>query len=532
MQHNLFKMMTKAGAVAAAVSLLMAGCASGGSVGGDDTELGAVGVIGTQSETGDPVDGGVLSFASYSPITTLSPIKGRPSGFLGGTEMAAVYDLMMRYDAATDAYVPQLAQSLTESPDHLTWTLRLRPDVKFSDGTPLDAAAVVFATNLYNEGGGSGSELFTQTVTAVEAVDPVTVEYRLSRPWAEFPATLVSGYGMIPAPSSYAGGEFTPIGAGPFTLDKFTPGSEVLLKANPTYWGGKPHLDSLKFVEIQGEQAKLDALKSGGIQAAYLRKAATVNAAKAEFPGYYESVSVTDAMQINSREGRPGSDLRVRQAISMALDPELMIDRARGGEGQAGTGLFEPWSEWYADVPDLGHDLDAARTLLDQAKADGYDGNLVLVTPQTPDETDASRAAQAMLQNVGFTVDVRYISTLTDLVRTLFITHDFDLSNGGWGVDDAVPVNRLYGALASGSRNNVGGFSDPQVDQALIKVQTATTDEERKHAFAELQTLFNETVPFVVWGSGANFVPWAPNVHGVKTSTDGLTLFDQAWIAP
>lgn len=521
---------TVAVAVLSSVALL-AGCATSGGSESDDVGEGTIGIIGNQPSGGEPVSGGTLSYASASPVTTLDPIKGRPSGFLGGTEMAAIYDLLMRYDWETRSYQPQLAESLSESADNLTWTLKLRPGVTFSDGSPLDAAAVVSNTNRFTAGKGSGSELFAETVTSVEPTDQLTVIYSLNRPWKEFPATLVAGYGLVVADSSYAGENFTPIGAGAFTMEKFTPGSEIVLKPRADYWGGKPNIDELKFVDIQGEQPKVEALRTGGIQMTYLRNADSVAIAAAEFPGYYEAVNTTEAVLINTRENRPGSDLRVRQAISLAMDPVVINQRARAGAGEVADGLFQSWSNWFSESANKKFDPDAARTLLDEAKAQGYDGKLTYVTPQNIEDKDIALAVQSMLQTVGFTVDIQYISSTTDLVKTLFVTHDFDLSGGGWGVSDDVPLNRLYGALATGTRNNIGAYSNPDLDKALVEAQTATNDEERKAAFATVQTVVNDSVPFVPWAAGANFVPWRSNVHGVVVSTDGLALFDKVWIS-
>ncbi|WP_328825595.1 ABC transporter substrate-binding protein, partial [Tomitella gaofuii] len=145
-----------AAAAMLASTALLAGCASngggsgsGGSGGSEGAQITKAGVIGDQAEPGQPVSGGTLSFAGYSMPSSLDPTKTQPAGSTGGTEMANIYDLLVRYDADKQQYVPQLAESLTESDDHLTWTIGLREGVTFSDGTPLDAQAVVDSMNRF-----------------------------------------------------------------------------------------------------------------------------------------------------------------------------------------------------------------------------------------------------------------------------------------------------------------------------------------------------------------------------------------------
>lgn len=534
MSHSDRSRTRRTGIIAIVISgLFLAGCTANSGVSGtaSTSDTGTPQIIGNQSDGGSPVEGGTLNFASASPVAKLDPITGSPSGLLGGTEMAAIYDTLVRWEPTTQNYEPQLAKSLTQSDDHLTWTLGLRDGVSFSDGTVLDAAAVVDSTNRYNAGKGASSDLFNNGVTSVVATDPATVVYTLNRPWPEFPSLLTFGHGMITTANSYAGEQFTPIGAGPFIVDQFSPGSELVLSPKSDYWGGKPKIDKLKFVDISGSQAKIEALQSGGIQMTLLRQPDAVATATTMFPGYLEPVSVIDAGQINTREGHPGSDVRVRKALALAVDADVLNGRVHNGKMNAATDLFPSGSKWHGNVSGLSYDPDQAKTFLDEAKADGYDGNISFVTPQTPEAISRALAVQAMWQAVGFNVEIKYLSSTTDQVRTLYITHDFDVSSGGNGVWDAAPMSRLYSSLASGSARNTGGFSDPETDRILGEIMSATNDSDKLAAIDRLQTEINATVPIMVWGAGNNFVPWTDNVHGAKPGLDSLVLFDKVWLS-
>src|SRR5699024_2029922 len=124
-------------------------------------------------------------------------------------------------------------------------------------------------------------------VADMDAQGAHTVVFRLQRPWPGFPYTLANAPGFIVAPSAVDGGEFTPIGAGPYSVTRHAPDEELVLTARKDYWGGTPYLDTLRFVPIDGGQAKLEALTSGGLDAAFLRNPEVIVEAREQgYPGF------------------------------------------------------------------------------------------------------------------------------------------------------------------------------------------------------------------------------------------------------
>lgn len=518
---------------------LVAGCVSSGS--GDSGNASntpgsigatAAGIIGDQPDAGEPARGGTLSFAGYSMPSSLDPTKTQPSGTTGGTEMAAIYDLLMRYDAQKSEYVPQLAKSLTESDDQLTWTLGLRDGVTFSDGTPLNADAVVASINRFNESRGANSQEWLNGVQHAEATDPQTVVFTLNQPWREFPAMLAYGHGMILAPAAYADPEnFTPIGAGPYTVESFAPASSLTLAPHADYWDGDPYVDSLKFVSIEGGQPKLDALNAGGIQMAYLKPPDVAEKAMLQFPGFVEWTGLTDVIQINNRDGRPGADPRVRKAIAAAIDPAVLNERALKGAGSPGTELFQPWSTWHTDNAGPEYDLAEAKQLVEQAKADGFDGAITFLSINKPSSQAYATATQAMLNKAGFNVTVEYVPTVTDMVQRMYVDHDFDLTHGAYDIANAIPYLRLSSATRSNSSNNILGYNSPTMDGLLDELQQAPSEDAERDALGRIQQLVTEDVPFLPTAAAASFVPWAQNVHGAVPSTSGIMLLGNVWLA-
>ncbi|WP_420881400.1 ABC transporter substrate-binding protein [Rhodococcus sp. (in: high G+C Gram-positive bacteria)] len=515
-----------------AATVLLAGCAGGGSGSATDASDVTTGLVGEQSDGGDPVSGGTLSYATYNGVSSLDPADRQDGGATGGSEMAAIYDLLMRYDPETKAYQPQLAQSLEANGDNTVWTLTLRPDATFSDGTPVDAAAVRWSIGHYLDKKATHSQVWKATVADIQSPDPATVVFTLKQPWNEFPIMFTTGPGMIVAPSSMATGTFTPIGAGPFTVEKFASQDELVLAARPDYWDGEPHLAKLRFPAIVSEQGKLDALHTGGVQAAYLRGAEVVhNALDAGDVGYVYTVNMGGVGNINQREGRAASDERVRKAIVAGFDPETFNQRVEGGYGMPGSDMFQDWSRWHGSVAGSGYDPEAAKKYLAEAKADGYDGKLTYVGLNDPATQSSALAFQSMLQAVGFTVDIVYTTSINDLVKRMYAQHDYDIGYAGFNILDESPFVRLYGNLFSESSSNVLGYENPRMDELLGKLQTAPSDEDRLAVVEDIQTVVNETNPMLVVNSGKYFIPWSKNSHGITPSADGIMLFGNAWLS-
>ncbi|NRI67033.1 ABC transporter substrate-binding protein [Rhodococcus sp. MS16] len=524
-----------AATLAITASMLLASCANSESNGGagESADSGSaleIGMVNEQTEPGAPNKGGTLTFSGFSSVTTLDPAKSQVAGAVGGSELGAIYDSLMRYDPIEKTFVPQLAQSLEPSSDSKTWTLKLRDGVKFSDGTTLDSKAVVDSINRYVTNKGPQSSLWAAKVASMDAPDASTVIFNLIDPWTGIQSMLSTGPGMIVAPTAQQGDQFTPIGAGAFTLEKFTPNEELLLNARPDYYGGAPNIDQLKLISIVGAQPTAEALKTGGIDAAYMRTLTPIlDLIENGNPGFIDIPSLGYIANVNMAEGRPGSDLRVRQAMALAIDPETLNTRVNNGNGLPGQEIFQDTSRWHNDVATTGIDPAKAKELLDQAKADGYDGKVTYVAIQEPSAQATALAVQAMLNAVGFDVQIEYVTSASDVTKRVLVDHDYDMGTGALSLSEADPFERLYTNLKTGGRNNATGYSDPQMDVLLDELGVATTDEDKKTVLAEIQQRATDTVPWQIWGNVPTLDVWNKNVHGLQQSIDGIMFFDEAW---
>ena len=245
----------RAAAVVVVATLLVSGCASE-----EEKEPRGQGKALAEGfrnvdDGGEPVDGGTLTYGAYTEPASLDPTVTIAAATTGGIEMANIYDTLLSFDPGKQEFVPRLAKAIEHDADYTTWTLTLRDGVTFSDGTPLDADAVVWSQQRYAAAKAPETALWAGNVTSATATDAHTVTYELARPWPLFPGILSTGPGMVVARSSVgADGSFKPVGAGPFTLGDWKHGESLELEARDDYWDGAPHLDSVRMAFLRSEE--------------------------------------------------------------------------------------------------------------------------------------------------------------------------------------------------------------------------------------------------------------------------------------
>ncbi len=522
-------------AAVGAGALVLSACGGSGGGGTSGTASAAtpeptIGVIGNQKDCGNPVSGGTLSLADYAEARSLNPTQTIATGYSGGTALAAVYDVLVRYNPVSQKFEPWLAEDVRSNEDFTEWTVTLRDGVTFSDGTPLDAEAVVNSVNWYLSNRGFDAAIVAPNLDGVQATDDRTVVFDLNKPWATFPAMLGQALGMIVAPAATQG-EFRPIGAGPFTLDHYSPQEELVLNAREDYWGEAPHLDQLRFVWLNSDEAALETLQSGGVDLAVLRGVTQVQEARdAGFSGYLTVQSLGNIVLLNAAEGRPGADPRVREAIALATNPDLLEQRVFDGIDVSSKALFPEASRWHAeDVEAVPYDVERARQLVEEAKADGFDGTITYLGGDDPQNREQALAMQAMLANAGFTVETELLRSISDRIQRMFVSRDYDLAQSALSVSEEDPFQRLYSSFHSAAASNALGYANPEMDQLIVELQ-GTQGDERQEVINRIEQLYQKTVPALPLAPSIPFAPWQEDVHGVEPINEGMLLFGDAWI--
>jgi peptide/nickel transport system substrate-binding protein len=523
-----------------ATALLATGCASSNGTEEDKRSSGDLGAeeiytdgLVNVEDAGDPVEGGTLKVVEYSEAATLNPVQTYATGSTGMNVMAAVYDTLMRWDPESKTWEPQLAESLETDDGGITWTLTLREGVRFTDGTSLDAKAVLGSLDYYITNYGFGGNVIQTNVKSIEATDERTVTFTFTSPWATFPQMLSGGPGLIMAPAAYKNPEaFEPIGAGPFVLDSQAPGEKTVVTANEDYFDGRPPLDAIEFVLISTDQAKYESLQAGEVDVAYLRQDdIVVDAVQSGWAGSMNATSGVRIINLNAREGMPTSDVRVRQAINLAIDAGTYLQRTTGSDDLADRSLMADFSTWSTDVAPVETDVEAAKKLLEEAKADGFDGKIRFLGQSDATSKAGAVAIKAMLESVGFEVKLDLVNTIADQVKKIYVDGDFDLALGSTSISDADPYSRLFVALHSTSGANPGRYANPEMDELLTELKGAANPEEGLDTMADIEELWKEDVPYVNMAGGAFFEAWGENVHGIQPTSETAVLFDEAWIS-
>lgn len=481
---------------------------------------------------GEPVRGGTLTFADFVENRTLDPSKGIATGFSGGSPWVAIYDQLVRWNVETQEWEPHLAESIEPNEDHSTWTVTLREGAEFSDGTPVDADAVVGSVNYYVAEQGYDMAVIGPLWQSIEKVDDRTVEFRLSGPWTTFPNMLGLGMGFIVAPAAIENGAegFQPIGAGAFTLESYKPQEEMVLASNPNYWDGEPYLERLRFIWIVGDEPRVETFESGAAHVGLTNNTeVTWNLRDKDVSGALEINALNALLMINHNGDSTGSYEKARQAMGYAIDVETITERDRNGKGLPGKALFGPASRWASGVETLTYDPEKAKTLLEEAKAEGYDGEVTITGVQTSQDTILTVSAN--LEAVGFTVETDIMRNVADYTNKVFIERNYDVSTSGLSINEADPYQRLYSSMHSQAFTNSLGFADPDFDALIEELRTAE-GEDRADVLMRVDERFQELVPAVAFSAGTNFVYWSDNVHGVFATNDSMVAFDKAWIQP
>ena len=223
--------------------LVAAACGDDGGDGAGSL-AGSSGTAAAASTTVAPRAGGELKFAAFSEIAGLDPLVALGHGTSGGIQMAAVYDTLMRYDTVKREYVNHMTASVTPNADSTEWTIKVKPGIKFTDGTDFDAEAVKFGLNRHRSGmvgappcaeligcpvNSRSSNAYMQLISDIVTTDKLTLTVKLKESWASFQYALANDAGNIPSPTALkkcdgrkqpkdCSFNLSPVGAGPFMV--------------------------------------------------------------------------------------------------------------------------------------------------------------------------------------------------------------------------------------------------------------------------------------------------------------------------
>ena len=439
---------------------------------------------GQQTEAGGSVV--VVMDPSSEPEAGFDPAYGWGAGehvhepLIQSTLTVTNTDLTIGYDLAT-AY--------SASEDGLTWTVEIRDDVKFTDGEPLTAEDVAFTYNTVKES--SSVNDFTMLDYA-EAASDTTVLFHMTRPFSIWPYTMAI-VGIVPE-HAYNSADYgsNPIGSGRYILKQWDRGQQVILEANPDYYGQEPKMKQVTILFMEEDAAFL-AAQAGEADLVYTSATYSDQSIDSYSLASYASVdnrgfNLPAAEETTDEEGRTAgndltSDVLVRRAINIGIDRQEMIDNVLNGYGTPAYSICDGLP-WYNEASEVEYDPEGAAALLDEA---GW-----IMNGDGVREKDGTKAELNLLYAAGDSVRQALAADFANQLGELGISctiegvgwdtaYDRALSEPliwGWGAHTPMELYNIYHTIEGTDSARYSPYSNPAVDEYMDQALACSDLEE------------------------------------------------------
>ncbi len=510
---------------------------------------------------------GAFAASAQAATTFVYCSEGSPEGFnpafyTSGTTFDAssntIFNRLLEFDLGTTNAKPALAESYDVSDDGLEYTFHLRKGVKFQstkDFKPtrdFNADDVIFSferqldkNHPYHNVSGGSYEYFTgmgmdSLIKDIVRVDDYTVKFVLNHPEAPFLANMAMDFASIfsAEQADYLMKKGTPeeldinpVGTGPFQKVQYQKDSLIRYVAFKDYWRGKAKIDRLVFSITPDASVRYAKLKAGECHMMPYPNPADIEQMKQD-----KDINVMTQEGLNvgylgfNTQKKPFTDVRVRQALSLATNKQAIIDAVFQSSGKVAKNPIPPTMWSYNDaVVDYNYDPVKAKKLLAEAGyPDGFKTNIWAMPVSRPYNPNARRMAEVIQEDwkkVGVDADIVSYEWGEYLNRTKKGEHDTFLM--GWTGDNGDPDNFLYVLL---SCDAVGGSNRSQwcnkdFDDLLIKAKRTTDIEKRTELYKQAQVLFKEQAPWITIAHSVVYEPVRKEVKGYKIDPLGEHYF-------
>lgn len=448
---------------------------------------------------GTPTKGGILRVSVNARVDSINPMK--PKSSAGHMIVELLYSGLTRIDTDLTAQ-PDLAESWTPNADASSFTFTLRENAKFHSGAPVTANDVVATiTAILNKDNASPGRTQIGPITKVEAADARNVVFTLDGSFADLPVALGSVFAKIISAEALSGDlaalDMTPAGSGPFTLTEFDPGRVISVRRNPDYYDPKrPYLDGIDqflYPDSTGEVAALVNKETDLL----LEANPTSFARLSETPGIVgERVATGNFLNLVLRvDQKPFDDIRVRQALALALDRQALVDVVLEGYGRpADDSIIAPEANLYTAPKKAVYDPEKAKALLTEAgHPNGLD--VVLYAAAVPPlRTTLAVAVKEFAAQAGFNIEVKTVP-MDEYLANVFRKANFYVGSWNMGPTQDYWYNTLLttnGALAD------TGWSNASFDEAIAAARRTVDAAERTALYAKAQDIATTELPYIV----------------------------------
>ena len=482
---------------------------------------------GTKQESATP-SGGHLRYAmAFGPSDTLDPAVKWTGWYM---REAGIYETLFSYDANMN-FRPELATNYEKLSD-TEWKINLRKDVKFHDGTPMNADAVVYSIERVKspENTRKGEYSF---IESIRKNDEYSVIIKTTAAYASTIASLTDPVVSIVNPKSSDLGK-NPSGTGPFKFKSFLRDVSLDVVKNPDYWGGAPRLDSATVFIVPDAMTRLFKLESNEIDiASAVPQSEIARLRDNKDIDIYDTETLRTYMLYINNKKEPLNDVNVRHAINNAIDRKEIIDTVLEGIGGTPAKCVFPsvlsWSNNKAtDI--YTSDKQKSKTLLAEAgfkdinndgwleyKGKPFELNIKTYTSR-PQLKPSAELMKVQLESIGIktTVTILQSSAIEEDMKK----GDFDIVLYAWGVaptgDPDYIMSRLF--ESTGSEAIKLGYSNAQVDEWMKTARHTMDEKERKAYYDKVHEQTQSDCPII-------FVFYQVSVIGVNKNVGGIVQF-------
>lgn len=503
------------------LALLMSGCMAASILGG---------TISVQAEEAAKDEVVVTMPVSSEPESGFDPAYGWGAGehvhepLIQSTLTVTTPDLKIGLDLATEYSV---------SDDGLTWTVKIRDDVKFTDGEPLTTEDVAFTYNNCRDN--SSVNDFSMLEEAV-AVDDTTVEFHMNRQFSVWPYTMAI-VGIVPEHAYDENYGQNPIGSGRYIMKQWDRGQQVIFEANPDYYGEAPKMKKVTVLFME-EDAALAAAQAGQVDVAHTAASYTdvaidgyelFTAPTVDNRGFNLPAIPADTMEDGTPIGNDfTSDVNVRRAINIGLDREEMIQNVLNGYGTPAYSICDKMP-WYNDAAEVEYDFDGAVKLLEDAgwvagddgirEKDGVKAAFTLMYPSSDSVRQALAEDTAnQLKELGIEVTTEGVGWDVAYTRA-----QSEPLMWGWGAHTPMELYNIYHTMEDTGEADYSPYHNETVDQYMDEA-LATNDLESTYDLWQ-KAQWDGTTGITQEGD----IPWIwlCNIDHIYFVRDGLKIAEQ-----
>ena len=406
----------------------------------------------------------------------------------------------------TGELIPAVAESYKVSEDGLVYTFTLREGVKFHNGEPVTAEDVIYSLNRCAEhSGDSALKSAFSAIRDLQAIDEKTVTFRLDQPDMELIYFMTAA--IIPAD-----GEL--VGTGPFVLTERTPQESIVLERFEDYWGDKAGVAKATYRIYEDMTALMMALKGGSVDVCAHLTSAQIRELGEEFAILEDTMNLVQAVYLNNAV-EPFNNVKVRQAISYAIDRQMIMDVVFDGHGAAiGSNIYPKLERYF--MPELVDyytcDPAKAKQLLAEAGyPEGFDMTITVSSNYQP-HMDTAEVVVQQLAAIGVRAKVQPVDATTWYSET-YTNRQFQSTITGLDAKN-ITARAMLERFVSDNGKNFMNYNNPEYDALYAAARSATDEASQTEAYKAMERMLTEDAANLYIQDLADFVAVRPDLQG------------------